>query len=360
MLAVEAAPLGAFLPWQPLTEVALPAIASGASAIVTAEVTSRRPAPLGSFANLPPRRLLTALLTPDEEPANRPASPATGVLSLLFGGRRRTDLPADLFDLLGRGNPHWAGNLNVFVGGKPVERHRARALRIYPGRANLAFFLLGSGPDAYSLRIEGDGAQWTTLLDATDCDFAVRSRTCRPPGRVPVDRDHRHALHPPCHVPAARLAARRRRSPRPPAFHRRDRRCRIHLRRRRGRAGMLRGVSLAQRASARDLQSRSVPRRGVSFPSEGRSPGRAGPTRHLLIYRVPHSGQRPSRFSYGNGWTVGPEKRTPLRDLHRARVTVLSRAPPFAGASDPGAPNNVYFGDGTQYENSQTPLELFQ
>ncbi len=177
MLAVEAAPLGAFLPWQPLTEVALPAIASGASAIVTAEVTSRRPAPLGSFANLPPRRLLTALLTPDEEPANRPASPATGVLSLLFGGRRRADLPADLFDLLGRGNPHWAGNLNVFVGGKPVERHRARALRIYPGRANLAFFLLGSGPDAYSLRIEGDGAQWTTLLDATDC-------------ASPCDREH--------------------------------------------------------------------------------------------------------------------------------------------------------------------------
>jgi hypothetical protein len=174
-LSIEAAPLGAFVPWQPLAEVVVPAIAPGSSADVTTEVRRRRVKPLGSFDSVPPRRLFTALLNPDEQgSSNRPSrgSFLTQWMSSRVGG-----LPADLFDLLGRGNPHFAGNLNVFIGGKPVERHLAQALRIYPGRTNFAFFILGSGQDAYSLRTDGDGADWTMLFDMTDCASLIDRNT---------------------------------------------------------------------------------------------------------------------------------------------------------------------------------------
>jgi hypothetical protein len=73
-------------------------------------------------------------------------------------------LPADLMELIGRSNPHWAGNLNVFVGGRSVERHLAQALRIYPGRVNAAMFVVGSGPDRYRFALAGDGAAWDAAL----------------------------------------------------------------------------------------------------------------------------------------------------------------------------------------------------
>ena len=160
---IQAAPLGAFLPWQPLTAVAVPALAPGATIDVTTEVPQPPVRPIGSFANVPPSRLLTALLNPDE----RPPGAVARFLSWRRGGRRQTGLPPDLFALLGRANSHWAGNLNVFVGDRPVERHFAQALRIYPGRTNLAMFVVGSGRDDYRLQTQGDGAAWTTLVDAT-------------------------------------------------------------------------------------------------------------------------------------------------------------------------------------------------
>jgi hypothetical protein len=71
--------------------------------------------------------------------------------------------------LLGRPNVHWAGNLNVFIGDKPVERHLAQALRIFPGQTNVAYFVLGQGRDAYAFELIGAGADWNArLYDMTD------------------------------------------------------------------------------------------------------------------------------------------------------------------------------------------------
>ena len=83
-LAIQAAPFGAFLPWQPLTEVTVPVLAPGASIDVTTEVRQPRVRPIGSFDKVPPRRLLTALLNPDEGPART----LPQLLSSLFGGRQ--------------------------------------------------------------------------------------------------------------------------------------------------------------------------------------------------------------------------------------------------------------------------------
>jgi hypothetical protein len=147
---IRSAPLGAFVPWRPLTAVAVPALEPGAETTVRAEVPVPAPVALGTPGRVPPRRLLTALAAGDPRP-------------------RAGGLAPDLFRLLGRGGVHWAGNLNVFIGGKDVERHLAQALRVYPGRTNLALFMVGSGrPDGYAFHVGGDAAGWNPrLLDMT-------------------------------------------------------------------------------------------------------------------------------------------------------------------------------------------------
>jgi hypothetical protein len=141
---IEAAPLGAFVPWQPLAQVRVPSLEPGESHVIRLDAARPAPRPLGPPDRVPPRRLLTALG---------------------FGEHRRT-LPADPLELLGRSNAYWAGNLNVFVGARPVERHLARALRVYPGRTNLAIFMVGSKADAYAFRLKCAAPGWETALHA--------------------------------------------------------------------------------------------------------------------------------------------------------------------------------------------------
>ena len=174
-MRLESAPLGAFVPWQPLARVSLPSLEPGESRAVSVEVARPRPAPLGDFGRIPPGRLLTALNSPDQP------SPAPGGLMTVLGLLRRgtvarpapgsvtargRTLAPDLWDLLGRGQPHWAGNINVFVGSQPVERHLAKALRVYPGRTNLAMFMVGGlgRPDAYSFELAGLAPDWKAAL----------------------------------------------------------------------------------------------------------------------------------------------------------------------------------------------------
>jgi hypothetical protein len=152
--ALLAAPFGAFVPWRPLAILPVPALRPGQSAVLKTTARQPRPAPLGPPDRVPPRQVLTALGAADNPPGP---------------GRPQRPLPADLMQLLGQGSPHWAGNLNVFVGGKAVERHLARALRVYPGRVNLALFVVGSGRDAYRFHLAGPGAAWgAALFDMTE------------------------------------------------------------------------------------------------------------------------------------------------------------------------------------------------
>jgi hypothetical protein len=146
---LQAAPLGAFVPWRPLTAVAVPALEAGETAVLQAQARRPRPAVLGDASRVPPQGLLTALADDDERARAQPGQPV---------------LPVDLLDLLGRGGAHWAGNLNIFIGGRAVERHMAQALRVYPGRVNLAMFIVGSGRDAYAFDLRGPAAEWDAAL----------------------------------------------------------------------------------------------------------------------------------------------------------------------------------------------------
>ena len=168
---IQAAPLGAFVPWTPLAFLPVPALEAGETHVLRLQAASPQPRTLGDPAKIPPHRLLTALGAEDE-PKGPPAATAP--------------LPNDIFALLGHDNPHWAGNLNVFVNNQAVERHMAQALRIYPGRRNLAIFVVGSGPDAYAFSLEGSGTAWNAGLH----DLTGNSRISPPEPQclIPLER----------------------------------------------------------------------------------------------------------------------------------------------------------------------------
>lgn len=150
---LESAPLGVFVPWRPLRTFSVPSIQPGGAAIV--RIPARRPqAAQLTREQLTTPALLTALgLAPPKDPAGQLV--ATG---------NAGDLPAAIHDLFGAPALHWAGNLNVFIGRQPVERHRAMALRIYPGRQNLAAFIVGERVDQYTFELEGQAVAWGAEL----------------------------------------------------------------------------------------------------------------------------------------------------------------------------------------------------
>jgi len=166
LVRFQSAPLGVFVDWRPLAEVYVPAIAPGARHRICFEVDCPRAMTLGDPAKIPPDRLLTALGMGESEPSHNPQLLRTSAVGSAQPaiGFQTAPLASDVFELLGRGNPHWAGNLNVFVAEQAIERHLARALRIYPGRTNMAFFVVGSGRDGYSFELRGGGAGWECAL----------------------------------------------------------------------------------------------------------------------------------------------------------------------------------------------------
>ncbi len=183
-MRLESAPLGAFVAWRPLAQLVVPALEPGESREMSVEVERPRPAPLGDFDRTPPKKLLTAIDSPDESGEDpRTAKTSAGLAGWVNLMRRRQKvtpdntpaakrtLAPDLWDLVGRGQPYWAGNINVFIGRKAVERHRAQALRVYPGRTNMAMFVVGGfgKHDAYSFGLSGLNRDWnTTLYEGTN------------------------------------------------------------------------------------------------------------------------------------------------------------------------------------------------
>src|SRR5437867_4948647 len=60
-MRLDSAPLGAFVPWQPLTVLSVPALEPGESRELSTDVARPHPAPLGNFNRIPPKTLLTAV-----------------------------------------------------------------------------------------------------------------------------------------------------------------------------------------------------------------------------------------------------------------------------------------------------------
>lgn len=179
-MCLQAAPLGAFLPWKNIGTLWVPPLEPSDAITLIAEVTCSRPRPLGRLGRVPPQRMLTALgLVDDDDNDGRIRSVAQ---SIGEWGRRllpRTEpgapaqLPADPMDLVGHPQTYWAGNINVLVGQQATERHMAQALRIHPGRVNCAFLFVGTGQqhEAYAFEIRGGATGWD--IDLCGCGGAL-------------------------------------------------------------------------------------------------------------------------------------------------------------------------------------------
>jgi hypothetical protein len=164
--AVSAAPLGAFLPWSPLARLAVPRLEPGEATVLTADAVRPSPAALGAADQISPRSLLRAWSKADApRHVNAPETTTPDPI-----------LPADPMELIGHRNMHWAGNLDVFIrGGNEVERHFARALRVYPGRINCTMFKVGTGRDAYRYEIRG-ADDWQAGLYDLSFSRSLRTR----------------------------------------------------------------------------------------------------------------------------------------------------------------------------------------
>jgi len=181
-MRLQSAPLGAFVPWSYLTELVVPSIGPGALTQVSTQVPLGRSQPLGDFSSVPPGTLLKAIAAGDDLPrartrARRGSSARPRPLPSRREQGQTGSLAADASQMLGRQGQHWAGNINVFIGSKPVERHMAQALRIYPGKTNLAMFFVGDrrGRDEYMFELTGSGRSWNPLLvHRTDLRSLVR------------------------------------------------------------------------------------------------------------------------------------------------------------------------------------------
>jgi hypothetical protein len=141
---IEQAAFGAFVPWTPLTDFRVPRLRPGESTLIELRV---------------PRTALGGELPPEDPPQRKPIARAPAFPAALM----RT-----FFESMGipdRGVPlRFAGNLNVHIGIRYVERHLSGPLRVYPGEANIADFVVGTGQDAYRFELRCDDPTWTACL----------------------------------------------------------------------------------------------------------------------------------------------------------------------------------------------------
>ncbi|MGH8025048.1 MAG: hypothetical protein ACRED1_15775 [Limisphaerales bacterium] len=193
---LESAPFGAFVPSSPLAILPVPALEPGQSRELNVTVARPHPAPLGAFDRVPPGKVLAAVQNSSDEPPRKSGGMAALWSWLRRSGRAgasrdraaagRPALSADLWELFGREQPHWAGNINVFVGTHAAERHVAKALRVYSGRTNLAMFVVG-GPgkgDAYRFDLIGLPMDWKAMLyDVTGAKALVMASSDKPVGQ---------------------------------------------------------------------------------------------------------------------------------------------------------------------------------
>ena len=207
-MMLQFAAFGAFVPWTPLQLLQVPRIRPGGSTLVSTEVVICEDGTLlaedGGAYSEDRKRYQAALRTIQDDEQLKTMSvwqvvarkvrkqfaenrgighgPRDTSLAEVEGLFEPTDMPrADLHQ--GR-SVYWVGNINVLMGDIDVERHEARAFRIYPGKINRSWFFLGGHSRcSTSFEILGAGEGWSTRLYDTPDYFSLSTR-----GRKELER----------------------------------------------------------------------------------------------------------------------------------------------------------------------------
>ena len=209
-MMLQFAAFGAFVPWTPLQLLQVPRIRPGGSTLVSTEVVICEDGTLlaedGGAYSEDRKRYQDALRTIQDDEQLKTMSVWQVVARKvrkqfaenrgLGHGPRDTSLAEveELFDLeptdMPRADLHqgrsvyWVGNINVLMGDIDVERHEARAFRIYPGKINRSWFFLGGHSRcSTSFEILGAGEGWSTRLYDTPDYFSLSIR-----GRKELER----------------------------------------------------------------------------------------------------------------------------------------------------------------------------
>jgi len=158
-VTLRSAALGAFLPWHPLMSLTVPSLAPRTSTVISGTAWAIAPAPLAKTEEecwtMPPHLLQEFADNAAREAREEAEREARRLLR-----RPAPMLTADAFALVGRNGVHWAGNIDVLMRGKEVERHMAMAIRVYPGKTNAAAFYVGDRADGYKFELSGEVEDW--------------------------------------------------------------------------------------------------------------------------------------------------------------------------------------------------------
>ncbi|HXX92064.1 MAG TPA: hypothetical protein VEN81_00430 [Planctomycetota bacterium] len=152
-LVLESAALGAFVPFGPVTRIAVGALEPGDRRRIRARV---------------PRILLPG--------------PGRLVPAMADALSRLPDLTAEVVDLMK--HAEWAGNLNVYFDRRPeraVEVHRAFGLELRAGRPVMFMVDLPSGGSEYRIEVTTTGPDWSAVLASPVA--GIHFLVVTPPGR---------------------------------------------------------------------------------------------------------------------------------------------------------------------------------
>ena len=176
-MQLQFAAFGAFVPWTPLQKLQVPQIRAGQSTLVSADALIREDGTLvatdggsQSTARDPSRETLRNLLLrrlgENSQTISKEMIHKLRDQLYLRANPDNLTIPGSAGLNLHKGrNMHWVGNINVLIGEVDVERHMARAFRIYPGAANRSVFFLGNkAGESHRFQLSGSGAWWPTEL----------------------------------------------------------------------------------------------------------------------------------------------------------------------------------------------------
>ena len=215
-MQVRVAPFGAFVASEPLEVLAVPSISPGTSMTLRAAYRVRPDGGLAKRGGLWPsarwgdvsrHRDLAwdrpqaetfgpnwsrdLALDPSRGRGHDTAEEGAGADLILRATARNRALGAvvkrlrELVKVAPEASLSWAGNFDVHIGSTEAERHIMRAIRLTPGKSNVAMFVVGERPEDFVFDLQGEATAWDAALLRDGSELSLGSPHTLP-GGAPV------------------------------------------------------------------------------------------------------------------------------------------------------------------------------